>query len=93
MQRDVTAGSAARLFGYEITLNEDLPSAPATTGAEFPIMFGDFAQSYQIIDRVGVSMLEDPYTQKGATSYYTRKRVGSMRKNVETLKLVSIAKS
>lgn len=93
MQRDVTAGSAARLFGYEIVLNEDMSSAPVTTGADFPIMFGDFAQSYQIIDRVGVSMLEDPYTQKGATSYYTRKRVGSMRKNVETLKLVSIAKS
>jgi HK97 family phage major capsid protein len=93
MNRDVTTGGAARLFGYEITINEDMASAPTTTGADFPILFGDFAQSFQIIDRVGVSMLEDPYTTKGATSYYTRKRVGSMIKNVETLKLVSIAKS
>ena len=93
MNRDVTTGGAARLFGYEITINEDMASAPVSTGADFPILFGDFAQSYQIIDRVGVSMLEDPYTTKGATSYYTRKRVGSMIKNVETLKLVSIAKS
>jgi len=93
MQRDVTQASATRLFGYNIVINEDMADIPATTGTDAPIMFGDFARSYQIIDRVGVSMLQDPYSQHGATMYYTRKRVGSMKLNAETLKVVSVSKA
>jgi len=93
MQRDVTQASATRLFGYNIVINEDMADIPAATGTDAPIMFGDFARSYQIIDRVGVSMLQDPYSQHGATMYYTRKRVGSMKLNAETLKVVSVSKA
>ena len=88
LQRDITMAAAGRIFGYEIVINEDMASIGAGT---FPIIFGDFAAGYQVVDRVGVSMLRDPYSAHGAVSFYTRKRVGSMLLNTEALKVVAIS--
>ena len=93
MQRDITQGMATSLFGFEIVINEDISSIPSATGTAAPILFGDFARSYQIIDRVGMSMLQNPYSQMGAISFYTRARVGSMKLSADTLKVVSVSKS
>lgn len=93
MQRDITQGMATSLFGFPITINEDVSSIPSGTGTAAPILFGDFARSYQIIDRVGMSMLQNPYSQMGAISFYTRARVGSMKLSADTLKVVSVSKS
>lgn len=87
LQRDITEAAAGRIFGYEIVINEDMAEVGA--GA-MPIIFGDFAAGYQVVDRVGVSMLRDPYSAHGAISFYTRKRVGSMLLNTEALKVVAI---
>ena len=57
----------------------------------FPIIFGDFGKAYSIIDRVGVSVLRDPYSAYGAISFYTRKRVGSMTLNTEALKVLVVS--
>jgi len=87
LQRDITVAAAGRIFGYEIVINEDMAEIGA---GNMPIVFGDFAAGFQVVDRVGVSMLRDPYTTKGAVSFYTRKRVGSMLLNTEALKVVAI---
>jgi HK97 family phage major capsid protein len=81
------------LFGYNIVINEDMADIPATTGDAAPILFGNFARAYQIVDRVGVSMMRDPYTQPGAVSFYTRKRVGSMVLDASALKVVAVSKA
>lgn len=93
LQRELVNAAAERLFGYPIIINEDMASIPATTntGAAV-ILFGDFARAYQVIDRVGVSMLRDPYTAPGSVNFYTRKRVGSMKLDVSALKVVSVSK-
>ena len=88
LQRNITEAAASRLFGFEIVINDDMASIAA--GA-LPIIFGDFAAGYQVIDRVGMSMLRDPYSAHGAVSFYTRKRVGSMLLNTEALKVVAVA--
>ncbi len=88
LQRDITVAAAGRIFGYEIVINEDMAEIGA---GNMPIVFGDFAAGYQVVDRVGVSMLRDPYSAHGAISFYTRKRVGSMLLNTEALKVVAIA--
>ena len=88
LQRDITEAAAGRIFGYEIVINEDMAEIGA---GNMPIVFGDFAAGYQVVDRVGVSMLRDPYSAHGAISFYTRKRVGSMLLNTEALKVVAIA--
>ena len=90
LQRDITQAAATSLFGYPITINEDMDDIDEAA-ASAPIMFGDFAQAFQIVDRVGVSILNDPYTNPGSVMYYTRKRVGSMVLNAEALKVVSVA--
>jgi HK97 family phage major capsid protein len=93
LQRDITKGAAATLFGYEIVINEDMSNIPTTTGAACPILFGNFPRAYQIIDRVGVSMLRDPYTNMGSVMFYTRKRTGSMVLDASALKVISVAKA
>ena len=90
LQRDITQAAATSLFGYNIVINEDMDDIDQAA-ASAPIMFGDFAQAFQIVDRVGVSILNDPYTNPGSVMYYTRKRVGSMVLNAEALKVVSVA--
>ena len=93
LQRNLTEGAAARLFGYSIIINEDMADIPATTGDAAPILFGNFARAYQIVDRVGVSMLRDPYTNPGSVMFYTRKRTGSMVLDASALKVVAVSKA
>jgi len=93
LQRNLTDSAAARLFGYDIIINEDMADIPATTGDAAPILFGNFARAYQIVDRVGVSMLRDPYTNPGSVMFYTRKRTGSMVLDASALKVVAVSKA
>ena len=90
LQRDLTEAAATRLFGYPITINEDMSDIDEAA-ATCPILFGDFSRAFQIVDRVGVSMLTDPYTNPGSVMYYTRKRVGSMILDAQALKVVTVA--
>jgi HK97 family phage major capsid protein len=46
--------------GYRYILMEDMPDTGA--GLE-PVIYGDFRRGYLIIDRAGMSILRDPYTQ------------------------------
>jgi len=93
LQRDITTAAATKLFGYDIVINEDMDNVPATTGDVCPIMFGNFSRAYQIVDRVGVSMLRDPYTHMGSVMFYTRKRTGSMVLDASALKIVAVSKA
>ena len=89
LQRDLTAAMADRLFGYPIVINEDMDDIDEAA-ASAPIMFGDFSRAFQIIDRVDVSMLRDPYTNPGSVMFYTRKRVGSMVLDAQAVKVVGV---
>ena len=88
LQRDVATAAGTKIFGYDIVINEDMADIGA---GNFPIIFGDFEAAYSIIDRAGVSVLRDPYSAYGAISFYTRKRVGSMIKNTEALKVLVVS--
>jgi HK97 family phage major capsid protein len=61
-----------------------------TTGlASTPIAFGNFSQSYQIVDRQGVQILRDPYSAKPYVEFYVTKRVGGDVVNFDAIKLIS----
>jgi HK97 family phage major capsid protein len=90
---DISQAAGKTLFGHEIIINEDMDSAPVSTGSKAVIMFGDFARAYQIVDRTGVTMLRDPYTNPGSVMFYTRKRVGSMVLDASALKVVTVSKA
>lgn len=54
----------------------------------FPVAFGNFARGYLIADRLGTSVLRDPYTNKPNVQFYTTKRVGGGVVNYEAIKLL-----
>ena len=56
----------------------------------FPL-FGDFKQGYLIVDRIGVRVLRDPYTNKPFVHFYTTKRVGGGVYNPEPMRALKIA--
>lgn len=80
-QPSLAAGMPSTLLGYPVANFEDMPSY-TTTGA-LGIGFADFAELYQIVDRLGVRVLRDPYTAKPYIKYYTTKRVGGDVSNFE----------
>lgn len=49
---------------------------PAVAGGAFPVLFGDFRRAYYIVDRQGVRVLRDPYSNKPYVLFYTTRRVG-----------------
>jgi len=90
LQRDLAQAAASSLFGHSVIINEDMDDIDEAA-ASAPIMFGDFQRAFQIIDRVDVSVLRDPYTNPGSVMFYSRKRVGSMVLDAQAMKVVGVA--
>lgn len=78
-------GLGIALVGYGVTEMEDMPAKAANS---LSIGFGNFKRGYTIVDRVGMRMLRDPYTNKPYVGFYTTKRVGGMVVNSEAIKLI-----
>lgn len=74
-QPSYQAGQPETLLGRPIIEAVDLPDIEADAQ---PIAFGDIGMAYRIYDRVGLSVLRDPYTQatRGITRFHARRRVG-----------------
>lgn len=89
-QPPVQAGQPATLLGYPITDDDNMNDIGANA---FPIAFGDFRRGYLIIDRTGIRVLRDPYTNKPYVQFYTTKRVGGGVQNFEAFKLLKCASS
>lgn len=66
-------GQPATLAGHPIREAEDMPEIAADA---FPLLFGDFMQGYTIVDKRGMTMLRDPYTNKPFINFYATMRVG-----------------
>jgi HK97 family phage major capsid protein len=82
-----TAGS---ILGYEIVEFQDMPVVAANN---LVAAFGDLQQAYQIVDRIGIRVLRDPFTAKPFVKFYTTKRTGGGVKNFEAIKLLKVAVS
>lgn len=69
----MVSGQPASLLGYPVVEAEDMDDLGANS---LSIAFGDFGRGYQIVDRVGVRTLRDPYTDKPNVIFYSTRRVG-----------------
>jgi HK97 family phage major capsid protein len=85
-QPGLQAGQPDRLLGYPIVNAQDV-AALATGSAS--LWLGDWAEAYQIVDRMGVRTLRDPYTDKPYVHFYSTKRVGGGVLNFEALKVLT----
>lgn len=80
------AGIPNTLLGYPITIADDMPSY--TTADSLALAFGNFAAGYQIVDRHGIRVLRDPFTNKPYVRFYAIKRVGGDVIDFEAIKFL-----
>ena len=83
----IAAGQPATLLGYPVASFEDMPD-PASNSLSIAV--GDMREAYQIVDRLGIRTLRDPYSAKPYVEFYTTKRVGGDVVNFEAIKIVRL---
>ncbi|KKK95063.1 hypothetical protein LCGC14_2676570, partial [marine sediment metagenome] len=85
---DLTQLGGSRLLGFPVAEGEDMPVIAADS---LSVAFGDFREAYQIVDRFGIRVLRDPFTDKPNVIFYSTKRVGGDVVNFEAIKLLKFA--
>lgn len=89
-QPSFVAGQPATIGGYPVTEMAGMPDVAASAKS---ILFGDFKRGYLIVDRTGVRVLRDPFTNKPYVHFYTTKRVGGGLLNPDVIKGMNIQAS
>jgi len=84
-QPGLAAGKPSTLIGYPLVMAEDMPALAA---GSLSLAMGDFNEGYQIVDRLGVRVLRDPYTEKPYVIFYSIRRVGGAVVQFECIKFV-----
>jgi HK97 family phage major capsid protein len=80
-----TAEGRATIMNFPVAEAEDMPDIGAD---ELAVAFGDFSRGYLIVDRLGVRVLRDPFSQKPYVLFYTTKRVGGGVQDFDAIKLI-----
>ena len=87
-QPGLAAGAPDTLMGVPVLMASDMPVAAANS---LSVAVGDFKAAYQIVDRLGVRILRDPFTEKPFVKFYATKRTGGDVINFEAIKLLKLA--
>ncbi len=75
----LVSGDQPTILGRPYREAPDLDPDVTSGGAnKWTVIYGDFSKGYTIIDRVGISMLRDPFSaaNQAVVRFYVRKRVG-----------------
>lgn len=80
-------GAPDTLMGVPVYQAADMPVPAADS---LSIAVGDFKAAYQIVDRTGIRVLRDPFTDKPFVKFYSTKRVGGDVINFEAIKLMKL---
>lgn len=83
-------GAPPMLLGYPVVENEDMPAKAANS---LSIGFGDFKRAYGIVDREGMRMVRDPFTEKGHVKLYIYRRTYGALVDSNAVKLLKFAVS
>lgn len=79
------AGQPDKLLGYAARVDQYVPAIAADS---LSLALGDFREAYQIVDRLGIRTLRDPYTAKPYVVFYSTKRTGGGAVNFEAVKFL-----
>jgi len=90
-QPGLISGQPQTLLGYPIVVVDEMPGV-VKGKASTSIVFGNFKEAYQIVDRGHVHVLRDPYSCKPYVEFYTTKRVGGDVVNSALIKGISFSK-
>jgi HK97 family phage major capsid protein len=86
-QPAISEAQPETLFGIPILCSSDMPTFGEGSLA---IALGDFKKGYKIVDRSGISMMRDPYTEKPFVKFYAVKRVGGDVINSDAIKFLKV---
>jgi len=73
------------LFGIPVYTCTDMPRFEA---GKISIILADFKEGYKIVDRSGINIMRDPFTEKPFVKFYSVKRVGGDVVNNNAIKLL-----
>lgn len=79
------------LVGRPIASDDFMPKV--TTNGTLVMAFADWREAYQIVDRVGIRTLRDPFTDKPFIKFYTTRRVGGDVVNFQAIKRMTAGAS
>lgn len=84
----ISVGQPSTLLGYPVRFAQDFatPATNSLSGA-----FGDFRAAYTWVDRRGITVRPDPYTQKPYIEYYATARSGGDVTDTDALKIIKLA--
>lgn len=87
-QPSYQAGEPSTLVGVQVV---DVPAMPNVGAGAVAMLYGDMAETYLVVDRLGIRVLRDPYTNKPFVHFYTSRRVGGGVKNPEAMRALVVA--
>jgi HK97 family phage major capsid protein len=76
------------LLGLPVRMSTTMPIVAANA---LSVALADWTRAYIIVDRLGISILRDPYTSKPNVEFYTRKRVGGDAVDFDAIKIGKVA--
>lgn len=87
MQPAISEKMPETILGIPVVCSDDMPSMEEK---QFVIALGDFKAAYKIVERPGVAVMRDPYTEKPFVKFYAVKRVGADVVNMNAIKLLQL---
>jgi HK97 family phage major capsid protein len=87
---DVSKMIPNTLAGYVVNEDEHMPSIASNAHA---MAFGDWKRAYLIVDRLGFTVLRNPYLNPPYVRFHMRKRVGGGVKMFEAFKTIRFSAS
>lgn len=85
---NLAANAPNTLLGDPYFLATDLasPAAGSFSAGDNPALYGDFQRGYYIVDRLGLDVLRDPYSNRPFIEIYMRRRYGGQVVLAEAIK-------
>lgn len=68
-----------------------MPDMPIVAAGNIAALYGDMEATYLVVDRIGIRVLRDPFTNKPFVHFYTVKRVGGGVHNPEPMRALRIS--
>lgn len=81
----LSTGAGKQVLGNPVVFADDMP---AIANNALAIAFGNFRAGYTIVDRLGITVLIDPYTQVPKVLYRFRKRFGGAVTDFDAIKIL-----
>lgn len=80
--------ASVQLLGKPVVFMDDMPAVAANA---LSIVYADFQAAYTIVDGMNMTVLRDPFTNKGFITYYTTKGVGGDVTSFDAIKIGKVA--